>query len=207
MHKKKMFSNGETFLLVDDDRVLVCNEEGTSRLSCRAITIFNGFKIELGRNITNFKSALAETRLPIIIKEVALPVKSNTKIYEIIRLKTGIVDDKVIATVKEKDSKIVSIDFNYNLKYDMNYRKYNSIAICNQLSVSVKDTDSDDKVIRTMSTILKHLYKDKAYLVQCNINTNDIVLDADVEGQRQQVMFVFSSEDNRYSLASITLIE
>lgn len=208
MQNKKMYENKYSFILVGDKRVQFVALKYKD-FSPRAITIYPGFQIELGRSMKEIKDALFKTRLPILIKEMAIPSSLGFKNYQIIRMHTGNVDDKIIANIMEKESRIISVSFNKELKRDSEYRKYNALALGNQLSLPPINIDDQEKLEEELQAqvirITSLLFKEKGEFKSASCNQGQIKIIMDIDGQVQTLLFIYSRKNNTYDFASISL--
>jgi hypothetical protein len=139
MQTKLLYKNGKSCIAIRNGKLYVISTEYKD-FSPRAFTIMNGFQVELGRNINDFIEALKETRLPVLLKQVTQV--GNNAYYQIIRMHTGNVEDKLVATILCKNDIITTISFNRDLIRDNQYRKYNSISVLHQLSMPYDFSDS-----------------------------------------------------------------
>ena len=109
MQNKIMFKNEDSCIAIKDDKMYILSTRYKD-ISSRALTVMSGFQIELGRDINDIITALKETRVPVIIKEVIS--NGDKSHYQIIRMHTGKVDDKLVATLLCNNGIIHSISFN-----------------------------------------------------------------------------------------------
>lgn len=205
MEKKLMLKTKESCILIKDGKMYIISTKYKD-YSCRAITIMNGFQIEMGRNINDIKQALKETRLPIIIKEV---INMETiQHYQIIRMHTGNVDDKVIATVVCNNYIISSVSFNRNLIQDREYRKYNQISVLHQLSIpydlSEANCLSRGEQVRNILNTAMHTRSSIKVKEETEKNNLSAIIDA--EGIKMKLLFILNDKSKRYDLTSISLV-
>lgn len=204
MESKIMFKKNNSCILIRDGKMYVVDIKHKDYY-CKAITIMNGFQIELGRSIKEIKTALKETRLPIILKEV---ININeVKHYQVVRMHTGNVDDKVIATIVCKKDIISIVSFNKALIKDKEYRKYNQISILHQLSIpySLAGTGfiSRNEQIKNILGVAMHL--------RCNIKvteeaTGNLQAIIEEDEPKIKILFILNEKTQRYELTSLALV-
>lgn len=204
MDKKIMFKNNSSCIVIKDGKMYIASTKYKD-YSCRAITIMNGFQIEIGRNINEIKQALRETRLPIIIREV-INVKS-VKHYQIIRMHTGNVDDKVIATVVCNNDIISIVSFNRDLIRDKDYRRYNQISVLHQLSIpfdlSETGNISRSEQLKAILSVAMHIRGNIKVIEQSD--SLSAIIDSGEE-EKFKILFILNSKTNRYDMTSLSLI-
>lgn len=202
MQTKYMYKTGHSAIAIKDGKLYIVGNK-YSDYYCGAITIMPGFQIELGRDITDIINALKETRLPVIIKPVN--VTDQISHYQVIRMHTGKVDNKVVATLVCKEGKIKLVSFNRMLVQDNQYRRYNQISVLHQLTVpydlsaSMASTRSDqmNKVFQSLLSI-KRPIKVVEDVKQCSVYTTDIDL-------KIRFLFILDTKRNKFVLTSISL--
>ena len=202
MSKKIMFKTKDSCIAIMDDKLYIVSNSYKD-YSPRAIMIIPGFQIELGRNMDNIVEAIKETRLPIVIKTVL--EKEDASCYHIIRMSTGKVDDKVIASVICNKNIITNISFNRNLLKDNNYRRYNKVSIFHQLSLPYKLSDSNctsrgEQVKNTIKTILGRVEN-----IEVSETQNKLVALINDESIKTKFVFILNNDIGRYELTNISL--
>lgn len=201
MDNKIMFKNEYSCIVIHDEKLYIMNNK-YKEYSLRAVTIIPGFQLELGRDIKEIKEALKETRLPIIIKKLT-ELPNGTAYYQIIRIHTGNVDDKVVTNVVCIKDKITSIAFNKALLKDSNYRKYNQLSVYHQLSVPYDLAQTEfnfrgEQIDTRLSTVIK--LKHKIKIVE---DTNKISAIIQEDDKYIQFLFILNKNNNRFELSSI----
>ena len=205
MSNKIMFRNDDSCIAIKDDKLYILSNHYKD-ISCRSITVMSGFQIELGRDINDIIQALKETRVPVFIKEVAN--NSILTYYQVIRLHTGKVDDKVVADITCKNNKIISIAFNRKLISDSDYRRYNQLSVVHQLSIPYDLYVSD---CTTRWEQVRKILKSAINVVNpIEVKEKDLQLVAIVNEDNLKQKYTFISNknnNNRYELISISLVE
>ena len=120
MPNKILYKTPYSCIAIKDDKMYVVSTKYKD-YSPRAITIMPGFQIELGRNINEIEEALRLTRVPVILK--TLIDTGEIQQIQVIRMHTGIVDDKLVAMLVCKHNIIQSVSFNRDLIKDGEYRR------------------------------------------------------------------------------------
>lgn len=203
MGNKIMFKNDYSCIVIRDDKMYILSNKYRD-YSFRAFTIASGFQIELGRPLSDIESALRETRLPIVLKE--LTTNGEATYYQIIRMHTGKVDDKIIANMMCKNGIITMISFNRALIKDKEYRRYNSLSVLHQLSIPFNLEESDspnrgEQVRKTLKTVIPMLSN-----IKVTENGNQLMAITTEEGLTLKFLFISNKQNNnRYELTSISL--
>lgn len=200
---QKLFFVGTSYIEIKDSKLYVMSTRYRD-FSPNMIQVLDGFQIELGRNINDFKSALKMTRLPVMIKN--LIDNGVMQQYQVIRIKTGKVDDRVVATIMCQNNLIKTISFNKELLKDMQYRKYNNLSIYHQLVIPYDYTASGafnrvDQVRRLLSIA--------TFVRDINVQENGGTLSAFVPAEGLVMRFNFISDKQfnlNYKLSSITAV-
>lgn len=207
MAHKKLYDNGYSHILMDDSTIQILRNEDDV-FSPRSVKVWSTLQIELGRPIKEIKDCLAKTRVPLIIKEVALPVPGLLG-YQLIRMHTGIVQDKVLANIIEKDNKVIKITFNRELAKDKEFRKYSQLPVANQLklrTLNMKNSEELEKrFCKQVNTIIDTLFRDAANFVRADYSSEEIIVYIDADGQEQKVSFIYSNKSSAYELVSISI--
>lgn len=199
MENKYLFRNENSCIAIRNDKLYVLSTKQKD-YSPRAVQITPGFQMELGRHIDDFKQALKETRLPIVIK--VLMEKGTKATYQIVRMHTGNVDDKVVANIQCDGGIIKIIAFNRALITDGNYRKYNQLSAYNQLAIpcnlSVSGcTSRSEQVRKTMSAI--------TMIDTVEVKEDGKRLVAKIEADNQILYFNFICSGESYILSNISI--
>jgi hypothetical protein len=207
MQTKMLSKNDKSCIAIKNGKVYVISTEFKD-FSPRAITIINGFQIELGRSIEDFQDALCdeEVRIPIIINCV-LNAGINSQ-YAIMRMKTGNVPDKSIALVLCKNRIITSVSFNRDLITDREYRKYNQLSALHQLSIPY-DFSQGGFYNRThqVTETLKAVITSNIGVVNVNEDENKMIVGVPMGMEKTVSYFRFIRSKNRakFELMSISL--
>lgn len=199
---KKMFKTDKSCIVIKNSRLYVVSTEHKD-YSPRAVQIVDGFQIELGRSIEDFKEAIKYTRLPLMIK--LLIDKNTMQQYQVIRMHTGQVEDKVIATLLCQHSIIKAVQFNNELVRDMEYRKYNKISIYHQLMIprELNGASSRSEQVRGIMSMVTRGTQVKVEEMQ----GIQIIVYCDLDGQALKFLFITNKESGgNFTLASITLL-
>lgn len=199
MENKYLFKNSNSCIAIRDERLYVLSTRHKD-YSPRAVQIIPGFQMELGRNIEDFKQALKQTRLPIIIK--LLVERGTVQTHQIIRMHTGNVDDKVVANIQCENGVIKIIAFNRALMNDSNYRRYNQLSAYSQLSLpcnlSISGcTSRSEQVRKTISAI--------TMVEDVEVKENGKKLTAKIKADEQNMYFNFICAGEYYILSNISI--
>lgn len=202
MSKKYMFKTQDSCIAILDDKLYILSNKYKD-YSPKAVMIIPGFQIELGRSINDIIAALKETRVPVIIKKVI--EKGELEYYSIVRMSTGKVDDKAVASVICKQNIISTISFNKSLLKDENYRKYNKVSIFHQLSLPYKLSESNcmsrgeqvQNVLRTVFGMIKR--------IEVSEEQNKLIALIHDEDIKTKLTFILNILTNRYELTTISL--
>lgn len=209
MSSKVMFKNENSCIVIKEDKLYVMSTRYKD-LSVRAFTILNGFQIELGRSIKDFEAALREARLPIMIKMLQETSNNNIKItyYQIIRMHTGKVDDKIIATIVCKNDIITVLSFNRGLIKDGEYRRYNQLSVLHQISLPYDLSESsssnrNEQVVKTLKTVMPITNS-----IVVNEKEDSLVAITKEDNLKLKFTFISNAKNNkRFELISIALAE
>lgn len=205
MEVKYLFENKDSVIAIRDAKIYIVSKHRKD-YSIRAITIFPGLQIELGRQMSEIQEALKYTRLPIIIRLIVN--KGETQHYQIIRIQTGKVEDKIIATIVCKNNIIKSLAFNKALVKDGQYRRYNQLSILHQISIpySLAETKSatrSEQIKKILSTVINI-----SNTIKVIEKDNQITALINEEGAKIQFLFIENkANNNRYDLASISILQ
>lgn len=205
MAVKTIFKNDFSCIAIKDDKMYILSNKYKD-YSPMAITVISGFQIELGRPLEHIEKALNKTRLPIILKE--LTCEGNKRIMQIIRMRTGKVDDKVIAIITCINGIIHSISFNKQLLKDREYRMYNKLSVYHQLSLSYNLADSGcsfrkDQVLQILRSIISTLQYQDVTSVEDGNKLNVTINNEDI---KMRMLFIANKKTSRFELISISLI-
>lgn len=207
MQSEILFKNEYSYIQIDDDTLQVITND-TNNISARSVSVYDGVQLEIGRAMSDFKEALCKTRIPLIIREVPIPVQ-NIKGYQIIRMHTGKVDDKVIVNVTEKNNKINKISFNKELKNDVNYRRYNSLSAGNQLTLPAINTNNTIELSLVfqpqLMMVMSAMFKGNAIFVSANYTASEIDIIVNADEQTEKLSLLYNRKNNLYELSSISM--
>lgn len=206
MATKILFKQKNSVIIIKNGKLYVANPDGNG-CSPLAISIMPGFQIELGRTLKELNKALSLTRIPIVIK---LGQESpKVKFYQIIRMKTGIVDDKIVATlaVDIETDKIMSVTFNKELRNDKGYRRYNNLSIIHQLALPYNLNGNSSR-----SEQVKHYLKAviTSYNDVIKITENNKIIDASIQVSNKDtinIKFIYNRNKDVFELTTVTLIQ
>lgn len=208
MQVEKMYQTRFTYMSIDEKHIIVKDNERHEQ-SCRAVTVYPGLQIELGRRFEDYKEALGQTRLPLVFKKLSIPSRSCLN-YQLIRMGTGKVKDKIILNIIVKDAVIYAISFNKDLRNDMEYRKYNQLSITNQLSLPALDinktSDMELKFGEQVQRVIEVLFKGFGEFVGAEYKTEKISINIAVDNEELVVNFILNRKNNMYELISLELV-
>lgn len=202
MDNKYLYKTDESCIAIKDGRMYIISTKYKD-YSIRAVTVVPGFQIELGRNINEIEEALKETRLPVILKSIT--ANGNSDYYQVIRMHTGKVDDKIVATIICKDKLITSISFNRKLLRDGNYRRYNQLSVFHQISIPYELGATEFKFRRDQVTSILKSIISLSNAVEINESNKQLEAIINEDNQHIKFMFILNKDNNRYELASISL--
>lgn len=201
--KKILFKTEDSCIVINNSKLYVVSNTYKD-YSPRAIQVIDGLQLELGRSMEDFKQALRYTRLPIMIK--LLIEKHSMKQYQIVRMHTGAVDDKVVVTVLCQNDIIKTIAFNRDLVRDNQYRKFNKLSIYHQLVIPYEcegNCSRSEQVKGIVSTIVKG----SSIKVE-EVEGKQITVLSEADRQTMKFSFISGKNGNKnYALMSVTLIE
>jgi hypothetical protein len=204
MQSKILFKNDRSFIAIKSGRVYVLSPEFKD-VSPRAITIVNGFQIELGRSIEDFQEVLSNesVRIPITINCI-LNTGINSQ-YSITRMRTGNVSDKMIALVLCKNKIITSVSFNRALIADREYRKYNQLSILHQLALAYDLSETPFQNRNNQVTeILKAAIPYSIKVAKIDEDENKMVVTLFMADAASYFRFVRSKDRQKFELMSIS---
>ena len=202
MPNKIMFKNKDSCLLIYDDKIYVRTADN-SDFSFRAITVTSGFQLELGRNIGEYIETMKYSRLPLFFKHVV--DRGENSYYLLVRMKTGRVEDKVIANIVCKSDILYSISFNRDLIRDREYRRYNQLSILHQLTIPRELNGFSNR----SEQLRKLLYQTVPYEGNIKIieTENNLAAAVKVGGLPLKYTFIKDINTGKFILVSISLVE
>lgn len=199
MSSKYLFRTEDSCIAIRNEKLYVISTRHKD-YAPRAVQIVPGFQMELGRDINDFKQALKETRLPIIIK--LLLERSNKATYQVVRMHTGNVEDKVVANIQCENNIIKIIAFNRALIKDSNYRRYNQLSAYNQLAIQ-HDLGGTGCISRTEQ--VKKIISALTMVEDVRVAEDGKKLVARIEADGQVMIFNFISSEQSYVLSNISI--
>ena len=203
--KLKICDNGFSYISIDSNSIQVLRKSD-QMFSPRSIKVYSSMQIELGRPVADFIEALSKSRLPLMIKDVTLPIK-DVYGYQLIRMHTGNVDDRVLANIIEKNNKIIKVTFNRELARDKEFMKYSQVPVVNQLKLKAINIDNSEQLktqfSQQLDMIIRTLFRDTAVFTGAEYTHNEINVHVNAGGQKQKVSFIFSKKSGYYELMSI----
>lgn len=207
MKKVNLYDNGYSYILVDKNSIQILKKSNNA-FSPRSVKVWGTMQIELGRPVKELKDCLAQSRVPLLIKEVSLPLHGMLG-YQLIRMHTGKVDDKVLANILEKDEKIIKLTFNRELINDMEFRKYSQLPAVNQFRLKALNLDDSKELeanfSKQLDTIIQTLFRGSARFIKADYTPGEINIIVDADGQKQKIAFLFSKKSGFYELVSISI--
>lgn len=207
MKRVKLYDNGYSHILIDNSTIQVLRNTD-DMFSPRSIKVWSSMQIELGRPASEFKDCLAKTRVPLMIKEVSLPIKGVLG-YQLIRMHTGKVQDKVLANILEKDNKIIKLTFNRELASDKEFRKYSQVPVVNQFKLKALNLENSKELeahfAKQLDIIIETLFRGTASFIKAEYTPGEIIVHVDANGQEQKVSLIFSSKSSSYELVSVSI--
>ena len=116
----RLYEHEHTYLSVEKGRVYV-KDIKTEEIASRAITLFPGVQIELGRDYHEIQDAIRQSRMPIFFKEI---IKKNELTYLfMVRMGTEKIPTTELVTVICKNDIIHSMGFTGKTKEE-SYKQY-----------------------------------------------------------------------------------
>lgn len=100
-------------------------------------TILPKVQIALGGQMEAFLTALDLSRLPLAINMTM--EKNGYEVYDVIRLETGIIPRRTIASISVYRGIIVGVTYNKKLIHDKEFRRHVSLSAMHQLTLCNKD--------------------------------------------------------------------
>ena len=182
---EKTYDNGKTYIEIKDTFICI-KDSKTNERPGNAIKITPGFEIELGRSIKEFKSALPVTRLPITLKEVT--TIGNKSVYDLLRLGTGKVKTKTIASIKCENNLITGVSFNRDLLKDTEFKKYCKLSVLHQIAMPRETLVNSDGL--RIKTILNTLFPG-SHDIDMQELKNNVVIKFTVHGQTLALRFIY----------------
>lgn len=157
-----------------------------------AINITSGLEIALGMNIDIYIKELRYTDLRVRIQ------KECDDKYIVIRESAGIGHEREIATLKCRNKKIQEIEFNKELMFDEEYKRYIGISILGNFNIR-RTSDYRSSIAKAITIIG---YGNDNIVIDVQENGN---VTANVNGRNYKVEFKFriSGDKKRYILHSI----
>lgn len=199
MKGKYLFKTKDSCIAIKNDKLYVISTRQKD-YSPRAVQILPGLQMELGRDINDFKQALKETRLPVVIK--LLIERDNKSTYQVIRMHTGNVEDKVVANIQCESNIIKIIAFNRALIMDGNYRRFNQLSAYNQLAIpydlGISGCISRTEQVRKIMSAITMVDK-----VEVNENGKKLIAKIEADGQILTFNFIFAGQS--YILSNISI--
>lgn len=207
MKNIKIYDNGYSYILLDDTIIQILRKSDNV-FSPRSIKVWSTMQIELGRPVKEVKECIAKTRVPLIIKEVTLPIQGVLG-YQLIRMHTGKVDDRVLVNILEKDNKIIKLTFNRELAKDREFRKYSHLPAVNQFKLRALNLDDSKELeahfSKQLEIIISTLFRGAASFIRAEYTHGEINIWVDADGQEQKISFIYSSKSSAYELVSISI--
>ena len=196
MEEDKVFKVSNTSsLVIHNGKIYIKDTES----KVNVVTITPGFQISFGYNIEIIIQALKLTRLPIMVKLIT--DMNGIQQYQIIRMHTGNVDDKVIATVACAGNCIKAVSCNKALLTDDEYKRYNRLSLIHQVSLQYDLTKTKYSCRKSQVITVFYMVNGlKGY--QANIEVHE-------EGTRLEVFihnirYKFIKTIDRFEMLSIT---
>lgn len=124
--KDRIYDNGLTYFKIINGNLYIMNSV-TEDKDIFAIKICNGFYIELGRKLSEYKSILINMDLPIVFEKKA-SIYGYVH-YNIIRMATNNVDDLILGTLICKDGVICKLICDNSYKDKQDFNTFDSIGI------------------------------------------------------------------------------
>ena len=153
MSELRLHENEYTYLSVEKGRVYV-KDIKTGEIASRAISLFPGVQIELGRDYHEIQDAFRQSRMPIFFKEV---VKKNELTYLfLVRMGTGKIRTTELVTIICKNDIIYSMGFTGKTKEEA-YRKYLPGPDFSEWELPQGETEEEKKVRELLAK--EHLKK------------------------------------------------
>lgn len=207
MKKEKVFDNGYSYILLSNDIIQVLRKED-DMFSPRSIKVWTTLQIELGRSVKEVRDCLAQSRVPILIKNVILPI-NDVKAYQIIKMHTGNIPEKILANIIEKDDRIIKITFNRELINDKQLRARHQLPAVYQLKLAALDLNNTKELelyfSKQINMILNTVFRGTAIFLKADYTPGEIIVYINADGQDEKITFLYVEKSNRYELASISI--
>ena len=207
MKKTVLHDNGYSHILLDSSTIQYLRDVD-NMFSPRSVKVWSGMQIELGRPVSELIECLSKTRVPIIIKSVALPIKGMLG-YQLIRMHTGNISDKVLANIVEKDNTIIKLTFNREIANDKEFRRYSQVPVVNQLKIKALNINNSSELElhfkQQLDMIISSLFRNTATFIKADYTPGAVDVYVSADGQLQKVSLLYSKKTDYYELVSISL--
>lgn len=146
--------NIKSKIIVTDKSVRVSPKvKSNAYITPNIVTLTPGIQAELGRSLKEFIECVQHTDKPLLFTLISGKRRDGVRIYNLNRMETGKVKEAYICSIVSIDDIMISFQFNQELAYDENYRRYEKLSILHQLTLG-KSTHSD-LLFRGSNTISK----------------------------------------------------
>lgn len=199
--QKLLYKNDKSTILIRNGRMYIVSNRA-SDFYAGALTVLPGFQVELGRRISEIKDALSETKLPIALEKVV--DAKNIQQYNVIRMETGPIPARSIATIHCTNGVITGVSFHRYALDDVEFRKKVKLSILHQLAIPAEASNEDRKT--QIRNLLASVRMTIAGEIEIEEKGTCITATVNSEGTNLQFTFLANSARNgQYELSSIKL--
>ena len=207
MKEQKIFDNGYSHIRIKNGASEVIRNSDLM-FSPRSVKVWSKLQVELGRPISEVKYCLANTRVPIVVRDVAAPVK-DVMIYQLVKMSTGNIEAKVLVNIVEKDNKIIKMTFNRELSEDKELRKTFQLPQVYQLKLKALDLNNTRELqlnfSKQLNMIVNSLFRFTATFIRAEYKPGEILIHMDADGMEITLTLLYVEKAGAYELASMSI--
>lgn len=207
MKEQKIFDNGYSHIRIKNGASEVIRNSDLM-FSPRSVKVWSKLQVELGRSISEVKYCLANTRVPIVVRDVAAPVK-DVMIYQLVKMSTGNIEAKVLVNIVEKDNKIIKMTFNRELSEDKELRKTFQLPQVYQLKLKALDLNNTRELqlnfSKQLNMIVNSLFRFTATFIRAEYKPGEILIHMDADGMEITLTLLYVEKAGAYELASMSI--
>ena len=200
----KHFCTDRSFLTYKDNNLLVLTTiTGRLDISPTAVKICNGFYMEFGRPLEQYKYLLSKINIHIIFERVSK--NGNLELYNIVMLKTKDTEDTVLANLTVNNGVITSLSRTLDSKSKEMIDKFVDLGSIWKVSLAKSNNIEDTKkrALNTVRVMTKRL-DDHEFNVKYQIN--QIIVKVTGQLVNYEYMFYLNEATWRYELLLIKFI-
>lgn len=197
---KVIGDNGYSKILVSDKSINVLVNGSNALYPVGIVSILPSIKIELGRDIDEFKMCLKMVRKPLGIQKVYGAGDYDT--WYILRLHTGKVPEGRICTINTFKNKMAAISFNPKLVYNEEFRRYEELSVLHQLRVG---KSGDNKILSKAISYISLLTGEPSSNFSVK-DKKDIIHIKIFKGDRAYKYSFYKDPNNYVNLLGVSLV-